>query len=80
MRLVTVKGSDGPMAAVEKPEGRFAVTHPDGKAYRDVGELLRANGDYRRSVASATLKLPDGLPLLRPILAPGAIVCVGLNY
>ena len=80
MRLITVRGADGPMAAVEKPEGRFAVTRPDGRAYRDVGELLRADGDLRRTVAAATLKLPDNLPLLRPILEPGAIVCVGLNY
>ena len=80
MRLVTVRSAEGPVAAVEWPQGRFAIMRRDGRAYRDVGELLRNESAWHRDAAAADSKLPDGLPLLRPILEPGAIVCVGLNY
>jgi acylpyruvate hydrolase len=80
MRLVTVRSAAGPVAAVERPQGRFAVVRKDGRAYRDVGELLQTEPDWHRDAKAATQKLPDDLPLLRPILEPGAVVCVGLNY
>ena len=80
MRLVTVRSATGPVAAVERPQGRFAVVRKDGRAYRDVGELLQNEPGWHRDAKAATQKLPDDLPLLRPILDPGAVVCVGLNY
>jgi acylpyruvate hydrolase len=80
MRLVTVEGSSGSVAAVERSDGRYAVKAKDGRTYRDVGELLQSGPDWRADATRAKERVPDAWPLLRPILEPGAIVCVGLNY
>jgi acylpyruvate hydrolase len=78
------------LATLSTPTGPQAVALDDDRAipiggYRDVGELLRA-GDAGLDAARAALAARDGATpyapaeLLRPVLAPGAIVCVGLNY
>lgn len=67
-------------------DGRAAVIH-DGngrRAYADVGALL-ADGTAgqeaaRRTVATGRFEALEPSQLLRPVLAPGAVVCVGLNY
>jgi len=79
MRLATVSGDAGPQAVVVRDGDVVAV---DG--YEDVGALLRAGEEGRaaavRAAGSAAWKPLDAGDLLRPVLRPGAIVCVGLNY
>lgn len=79
MRLATIQTDQGSRAAVVREDG--VVVLP---AYRDVGELLRA-GAAGTDAAHEAAASGDAQPLhedrlLRPVLEPGAIVCVGLNY
>jgi acylpyruvate hydrolase len=84
MRLATVRSADGGTRAVVVDSDELApVAGPDG-GYADVGALLTA-GDAGREHAAAALADGAREPLerarlARPVLAPGAIVCVGLNY
>jgi len=80
MRLVTVKTAQGTCAAIEDAAGRRAITDGSGRPYRDIGELLARDADWRTAAAGATQALPADAPTLRPILESGAIICVGLNY
>lgn len=79
MRLGTVRTDDGPRAVVVQLAGVVPI---DG--YQDVGELLlagRAGMEAARRAAAGEDPRPlQRDRLLRPVLAPGAIVCVGLNY
>ncbi len=78
MRLATVAGPDRTYAAVVQEDGFVPI--PD---YADVGALLRDGGGLERArrAAAETKAVPFKLEdLRRPITAPGAIVCVGLNY
>lgn len=79
MRLATIQTDQGPRAAVVREDG--VVVLP---AYRDVGELLRAGpagtDAAREATASDDVQPLHEDRLLRPVLEPGAIVCVGLNY
>jgi len=77
MRLATVSVNGGTAAAVLTDD---RLSEIDG--FADVGALLRDGGlDLARAAAvngrSRTFS-PD--ELLRPVLEPKAIVCVGLNY
>lgn len=79
MRLATIRTEDGPRAVVMRDDRALRV---DG--YEDVGELLRAGAEGLRAAQQAE-RVGTGEPvaaeaLLRPVLAPGAVVCVGLNY
>jgi acylpyruvate hydrolase len=72
MRLVTVALSDGTTTAARRDaEGLHAFT-----GFADVGALLRA-GDVD---GAPTEPLTGEHRLLRPVLEPAAIVCVGINY
>jgi len=85
MRLATVSRNGGTSAAVLS-EGGAAVILEDGgsPAYPDVGALLDAGEEGMQKAR----EVMDGGPfeeyeepeLMRPILNPGAVVCVGLNY
>ena len=86
MRLATLDlNGSGSTAAVLRGEGAVVVRDSAGRvAYPDVGALL-AGGD--RALEAAQRALDDGdeqpyesVALRRPILAPGAVFCVGLNY
>jgi len=86
MRLATLElNGTGTAAAVLRDETAMVVRDSAGRvAYPDVGALLAA-GDA--GLASARRALDDGDEqpygpgaVRRPILAPGAIFCVGLNY
>jgi acylpyruvate hydrolase len=86
MRLVTYAGDRGSVAAVlTAEEDKVALVGPRrGSVYADAGALLRAG---KEGLARASDALEGGEysrfqpeRLLRPILRPGAIVCVGLNY
>lgn len=79
MRLGTVATDGGTRAVVIVPAGIVTV---DG--YGDVGELLKSGQAGLEAAQRAT---EDGrvMPLeterlRRPVLSPGAVVCVGLNY
>jgi acylpyruvate hydrolase len=79
MRLATLNRDGVPHAVVIVDDRAVPI---DG--YRDVGELLRAGAAGREAAQTAAT---DGEPhpfedgdLLRPVLHPGAVVCVGLNY
>lgn len=79
MRIVTLQSPDGPIAAIERLNDRIIIRDDKGRAIRDVGELLRTN-NWRALADSATHKAAGNWPVLRPVLEPGATVCVGLNY
>lgn len=79
MRLLTLKSPAGPVAAVERPEGRRIIQNQQGQTYPDVGALLREN-DWRAIAERASRPAAMDWPVLRPIHEPGATVCVGLNY
>jgi acylpyruvate hydrolase len=79
MLLATIHTDHGPRAAVLREDEAVLV---DG--YPDVGALLR-DGHTGMDAAQRARIDGDGRPfdaedLLRPILAPEAVVCVGLNY
>jgi acylpyruvate hydrolase len=80
MRLVTVIENGRTVAAVESPAGRHALLDARGTSYADVGELLRREPAWRAVAERPGRLLPADLPLARPVLSPGATVCVGLNY
>jgi acylpyruvate hydrolase len=83
MRLATLDHGGG-TAAVVLDGGRAAtIRSAGGAAYADVGELLADPAGLERAREAAAGS--DGEPyaaadLRRPILAPGAVFCVGLNY
>ncbi len=80
MRLATVRTPDGPRAAVMRGDTEAVILD----AYGDVGALLRAGAGgpaAARDAAETGEAVPVGEgDLLRPVLAPAAIVCVGMNY
>jgi acylpyruvate hydrolase len=81
MRLATI-AIDGGTTAVVVLEGADAAP-VDG--YADVGALLRAGEDGMAAARAAAANghrtpLPQDDAFRRPVTAPGAIVCVGLNY
>lgn len=79
MRFVTLQSPDGPVVAVERIDGRYVVNNSSGRSFRDVGELLR-DKDWRAAAERASVKAHPSWRVMRPILEPGATVCVGLNY
>lgn len=79
MRLVTLESPEGPVVAIERNDGRYVVNNGSGRPVRDVGELLR-DSNWRAAAERATVKAQANWRVMRPILEPGATVCVGLNY
>jgi len=83
VRLSTVEDGAGTAAAIESEAGPRIVADDEGRAYADVGDLLRRAPDWRAAAARASRDgrlAASGAKVLRPVLAPGATVCVGLNY
>lgn len=78
MRLATIATDGGTRAVVVRGDETVPV---DG--YADVGALLRdpVGLEAAHAVEASGAGVPlDADRLLRPVLQPGAIVCVGLNY
>jgi acylpyruvate hydrolase len=79
MRLATLNVEDATHAAVIVADGAVQI---DG--YADVGALLRSGGrGWEAAHAASAVGEPrpfEETQLLRPVLHPGAIMCVGLNY
>jgi acylpyruvate hydrolase len=79
MRLATLATDERPTAAVVRDDGAVRIN-----GYRDIGELLR-DGACGLQAARAAARTGTAAPLeparlLRPVLEPRAVVCVGLNY
>jgi hypothetical protein len=53
MRIVTVSGPEGPLAAVEDSRGRRAIKNSNGRSFRDAGELI-ADANWLRAVEAAS--------------------------
>jgi len=80
MRLVTVATPDGATTAAVRADGELrALAAEDGVRYPDIGALLRSGADLHSTAARAE-PLGGEPRLLRPVLAPAATVCVGVNY
>lgn len=81
MRLVTLAQGEGTTAAVLGDGGASPVG--DG-SFSDVGKLLEAGEEgleaAQESLTRGNFSAYEPEALCRPILSPGAIVCVGLNY
>jgi acylpyruvate hydrolase len=79
MRLGTIQQDWGTQAVVVRDDGAVPI-----EGYADVGALLRDERDGRtaaeRAQREGTAEPLDPARLRRPVLAPGAVVCVGLNY
>jgi acylpyruvate hydrolase len=76
VRLLTVARPDGTtVAAARDGEDLFAFLDRNGRELPDVGAAL-ATGLGNRSARP----LDGELRLVRPVLAPAATVCVGVNY
>ncbi|HEX3309004.1 MAG TPA: fumarylacetoacetate hydrolase family protein [Streptosporangiaceae bacterium] len=74
---------DGGFAAVD--ELAAGARRPDLAGLRDVGDLYARGADaleqLRELAATATATVaPDGIRYAPPVLRPGKIICVGLNY
>ncbi len=82
MRLVALDREDGKTAAAVLADRAAAII--SGGSYPDVGALL-ADGERgmeraREALSSGPFEGYEDAELLRPVLSPGATVCVGLNY
>jgi acylpyruvate hydrolase len=78
MRLATLATDEGPTAVVVRADGFVPI---DG--YHDVGALLRDTSGLhaaRTAERTGTAVPLEPARLLCPVLEPGAVVCVGLNY
>lgn len=75
MRLVTFRTHDGPRAGLVRDDLVFPLPWPD------VGAAIPVGFPAILAAAATVAPLPlEGLTLLAPILRPGKIVAVGLNY
>lgn len=73
MRLVTYDAGDGPRAGILRNERVF------GGWEGDLAALLRGPGVAALEAGGAGIALSE-VRLLPPLLTPGKIVCLGLNY
>jgi acylpyruvate hydrolase len=83
MRLATIQGNAGTFAAVLSAAGAHPVLDAAGDRFRDVGALLAGSLPWREAAEIALTSSAEAFEhddLRRPILDPGAVVAVGLNY
>ena len=83
MRLATVHTESGTFAAALSATGAHPVRNAAGKRFRDVGALLAGPGQWRERAEVALAGDAEAFEeddLRRPILEPGAVIAVGLNY
>jgi acylpyruvate hydrolase len=84
MRLATLNRDGGTAAAVLAEGGASVIRDGGGSpAYRDVGTLLADEEGMRKAweaIDAGPFEQYQETDLLRPVLNPGAVVCVGLNY
>jgi len=85
VRLSTISVDQGTAAAVVLGDSAAVIADEHGQpVFADVGSLLQADTDgwaqAVKTAAAGHFRPLDPARLLRPILHPSAIVCVGLNY
>jgi len=80
MRLLTIQWKDKSAAAIERDGTRFLIKGNDGGTFADIGDLLKRGGNWQALAEKAAETVPADARVLRPVLEPGVIVCVGLNY
>jgi acylpyruvate hydrolase len=83
MRLATLTDGSGTFAAVLSAAGAHPVRDTTENRFRDVGALLAGPAPWREAAEAALAGDPVAFhdaDLLRPILEPGAVIAVGLNY
>jgi acylpyruvate hydrolase len=83
MRLATVRSGSQTFAAALSTAGGHPVLDPAGKRLRDVGALLAGPQPWREQAEVALTRAAEPFEdgdLCRPILEPGAVIAVGLNY
>jgi acylpyruvate hydrolase len=85
MRLATAEDDGGASFAGVVSDGSVEpIRDSGGNTYADVGALLRAGdagwADARAALARGGDTAIDERRLRRPVLAPDAVICVGLNY
>ncbi|UGS34524.1 fumarylacetoacetate hydrolase family protein [Capillimicrobium parvum] len=78
MQLATLDLDEGTVAALRTDEGFRPI-----EGFADVGALLGSGPDWRATAQAAMAAdaiAHDAAAVLRPILDPGAVVCVGVNF
>jgi acylpyruvate hydrolase len=83
MRLATIHGNSGTFAAVLSAAGAHPVLDTAGERFGDVGALLAGAAPWREAAEIALTSDAEAFEdddLRRPILDPGAVIAVGLNY
>ena len=83
MRLATVRSGSQTFAATLSTAGAHPVLDAAGKRFRDVGALLAGPEPWREQAEVALTRAAEPFEdddLCRPILEPGAVIAVGLNY
>jgi acylpyruvate hydrolase len=83
MRLATIQGNAGTFAAALSATGAHPVLDAAGDRFRDVGALLADALPWRDAAETALTSSAEAFEddhLRRPILDPGAVIAVGLNY
>jgi acylpyruvate hydrolase len=85
MRLATLRTPGATAAAVLLGDRAAVILDREGwPAYSDVGALLRAGEAgmrlARETASGGAFTSYDPAAMKRPVLDPGAVVCVGLNY
>src|SRR6195256_1642687 len=83
MRLATVDSESGTFAAALSAAGAHPVLNAAGTRFADVGALLASPASWREDAALALARDPEAFnddDLRQPILEPGAVIAVGLNY
>jgi acylpyruvate hydrolase len=83
MRLATVQSPSQTFAATLSNSGAHPVLDAAGKRFRDVGALLAGPQPWREHAEVALARTAEPFEdddLRRPILEPGAVIAVGLNY
>ena len=86
--VATVAGPDGPRLLILE-DGRLYDSGASARVRGDVGDLFRAGPPAIDALRSTAERLDgmepigtpeDGLTFLPPVVNPGKIICVGLNY
>ena len=83
MRLTMYQSESGPRLAAWRGDGFIDLNYTDA-TLPHCSKALLALGPEEVRRAEAALSdgalLPEDIPLLTPVIAPGKIVCVGANY
>lgn len=85
MRLATMRTEDREtLAAIVESDSVEPIREAGGNPYEDLGAVLRDGAGGRAAIAAAAAR--GGVEplreerLLRPVLDPGGVICVGHNY